>query len=117
MKIVAVQFKDRKDPDNFAGREYTYFTKVDLSVGDVIVAPVGKGSGTVRVSRVNVRDSEIDERIMPKMRTIEKFIKPEEVRKCRVCGCTDIQACPGGCYWVEDNLCSACAEMAPERSD
>jgi hypothetical protein len=29
---------------------------------------------------------------------------------CRICGCTDTQACPGGCYWVEPNLCSACAE-------
>ncbi len=30
-------------------------------------------------------------------------------RKCRVCGCTDAKACPGGCYWVEDDLCSTCA--------
>lgn len=31
-------------------------------------------------------------------------------RKCRVCGCTDSSACEGGCYWVEENLCSECAE-------
>ena len=31
-------------------------------------------------------------------------------RKCRVCGCTQDHACPGGCYWVEEDLCSACAE-------
>lgn len=31
-------------------------------------------------------------------------------RHCRDCGCTDIQACPGGCYWVSDNQCSACAQ-------
>lgn len=30
-------------------------------------------------------------------------------RICRVCGCTDLNACPGPCYWVEDNLCSNCA--------
>lgn len=30
------------------------------------------------------------------------------MRKCRVCGCDDFHACPGGCYWVEDDLCSAC---------
>lgn len=29
---------------------------------------------------------------------------------CRVCGCTDSHACDGGCYWVEDDLCSACAD-------
>ena len=28
---------------------------------------------------------------------------------CRVCGCTDEHACPGGCVWAEPNLCSRCA--------
>ena len=28
---------------------------------------------------------------------------------CRVCGCTDLRACAGGCYWVEADLCSRCA--------
>ena len=27
---------------------------------------------------------------------------------CRGCGCTDEQACPFGCAWVEEDLCSAC---------
>lgn len=31
-------------------------------------------------------------------------------RKCRVCGCTQYNACEGGCYWVEDDLCSKCVE-------
>jgi len=30
-------------------------------------------------------------------------------RRCRVCGCTDDQACPGGCRWVDVDLCSRCA--------
>ena len=29
-------------------------------------------------------------------------------QKCRVCGCTQNRACPGGCHWVEEDLCSAC---------
>ncbi len=29
---------------------------------------------------------------------------------CRVCGCTENNACPGGCSWVEPDLCSGCAE-------
>lgn len=30
-------------------------------------------------------------------------------RRCRVCGCTDDNACmPYSCYWVEDDLCSEC---------
>jgi hypothetical protein len=35
-------------------------------------------------------------------------------RACRVCGCTDMRGCPEGCWWVEDDLCSVCAEKAKE---
>lgn len=41
--------------------------------------------------------------------------EPDGIKQCRVCGCTDENACmirdDGGfkpCYWVEDDLCSAC---------
>lgn len=37
-------------------------------------------------------------------------------RRCRECGCTDTQACPGGCFWVDNDLCSRChddAQSAP----
>lgn len=31
---------------------------------------------------------------------------------CRVCGCTELQACPGGCRWISDeqDLCDACVQ-------
>jgi hypothetical protein len=29
-------------------------------------------------------------------------------RECRVCGCTNARACPGGCSWIEPDLCSKC---------
>jgi hypothetical protein len=34
---------------------------------------------------------------------------------CRVCGCTDQAACPGGCAWVDDahTLCSQCGKPCP----
>jgi hypothetical protein len=32
---------------------------------------------------------------------------------CRVCGCTDNDACEEGCYWVEADLCSSCAGERP----
>lgn len=35
--------------------------------------------------------------------------------KCRVCGCTDERACLGGCYWVEPELCSRCADKETKR--
>ena len=40
----------------------------------------------------------------------------EEPQRCRVCGCTDDHACPGGCYWVEPDLCSQCAEKMQEEA-
>lgn len=34
---------------------------------------------------------------------------------CRVCGCTNLSSCEGGCWWVEDDLCSTCDRAgAPE---
>lgn len=27
---------------------------------------------------------------------------------CRVCGCSNFSACAGGCWWVDDDLCSSC---------
>lgn len=29
--------------------------------------------------------------------------------KCHVCGCTDEQACPGGCAWALPRMCTKCA--------
>lgn len=34
---------------------------------------------------------------------------------CRICGCTWNSPCNEGCYWVEDNLCSACVGKAENR--
>ncbi len=31
--------------------------------------------------------------------------------KCRICGCDWFHACPGGCYWVEEDLCSSCVPL------
>lgn len=36
----------------------------------------------------------------------------EAERKCRECGCTNTNACEGGCYWVTMDLCSACVEVS-----
>jgi nucleoside 2-deoxyribosyltransferase len=33
-----------------------------------------------------------------------------DVRKCRICSCTDMNACLAGCMWIEDDLCSECID-------
>lgn len=35
----------------------------------------------------------------------------EDTRECRLCGCTQYNACPGGCSWISDDLCSQCYEQ------
>ncbi|EHL0042373.1 hypothetical protein E5K34_002501 [Enterococcus faecalis] len=49
----------------------------------------------------------------------EKYLKEQEElnevfdpddRRCRVCGCTQFNACSGGCYWIEEDLCTRCVE-------
>jgi hypothetical protein len=30
--------------------------------------------------------------------------------QCRICGCTELDGCPGGCCWITENLCSRCGE-------
>jgi hypothetical protein len=35
-----------------------------------------------------------------------------DLQICAFCGCTDEVACPGGCSWVQEDVCSACAPNA-----
>lgn len=40
---------------------------------------------------------------------------PEDLEQiCMFCGCTDEEACPGGCSWVAQNVCSRCADIVHE---
>jgi hypothetical protein len=35
---------------------------------------------------------------------------------CRICRCSDYDACPEGCGWAEPDLCTACAESQGETA-
>lgn len=64
------------------------------------------------------QENMIDEEIINKFidGEIDYLAKPKE-QKCRVCGCTDNNACPGGCYWEEQDLCSKCAESIKSKEN
>lgn len=59
------------------------------------------------INYLNENEKALGDAILAKIESEAGAGKPY----CRVCGCTDDHACPGGCYWVEDDLCSACAGM------
>lgn len=63
-------------------------------------------------------DGFVEEEIAAKKRTEVRFIlgqlaadlwRKAGVRACRVCGCTEEDACDGGCSWAGSSLCSSCA--------
>lgn len=39
-----------------------------------------------------------------------------EPQICRICGCSEDDACPASCWWLEDDLCSACSARADEST-
>ena len=39
----------------------------------------------------------------------EILAKNRTLRTCRGCGCDFFTPCEAGCYWIESDLCSACA--------
>jgi hypothetical protein len=40
--------------------------------------------------------------------------RPEPLKACVVCGCTDLASCDEGCSWLTDNLCSTDDEAHAE---
>lgn len=75
---------------------------------------VGSGGTT---SRDGVSCQACNELLLDRM--AKKAAKPKKAKKstpgvCRGCGCTDDEACDGGCEWVEPDLCSSCAGEQPK---
>lgn len=42
---------------------------------------------------------------------LAETLSPAAGWTCTGCGCSDLQACPGGCSWVAERLCSRCAHQ------
>jgi hypothetical protein len=46
----------------------------------------------------------------PEEMTHPQFRSAGGEQRCRKCGCTRAVPCPGGCFWIEPNLCTNCAD-------
>ena len=48
----------------------------------------------------------------------KRFLERAQAEQvCRQCGCTQYNACPGGCGWAEIDLCSSCAAQQSRIPD
>lgn len=76
MDIVKIRYKN--SAGEYAGREYSYFSDVDLEVGAEIMVPVRNGTGAAQVTQTGVPEDEVAA-FADRMKTITEIIPiPEE---------------------------------------
>ena len=71
--IIMVKYEDNFCPRVFQGREYSYYTNINLTVDDLVEAPTKFGVKVAKVTRVNISEEEI-KKIKPYMKTIIRQI-------------------------------------------
>jgi len=81
------------------------------SVGSVVIHDAGRpwlsltvASGVTAVQRLEGKVADLARGLA-------------ETRMCRYCGCSEFLACPGGCLWIADRVCSdpRCVEKYEEE--
>lgn len=82
------------------------------------VRTVSGNPRTAHTGREAALASSFADPYVERLLTLRNRLIAVDVVSCRVCGCTDEQACEGGCVWVEDpeglgDLCSSCLETLP----
>lgn len=66
-KIIGVKYESKYEKGTFEGREYSYFTKLNVKVGDIVICPTKYGASVGIVSKLNIPEEEIE--------PIKKFMK------------------------------------------
>lgn len=74
---VSVKYEDEHWPKTFKGGEYSYYTKLELEVGDIVEAPTRYGSSFAKVTKVNIPEEQIED-IKPAIKEITR--KLDKVR-------------------------------------
>lgn len=82
--IISVKYESNYTPKVFEGKSYSYYSSVDVTVGDLVVAPTAHGDKIARVSEINIPEEKI-QLIKPYLKTItlkidkEKYLKSDQV--------------------------------------
>lgn len=84
--IINVKYEDKFMPKTFGGKAYSYYSAIDVDVGDLVIAPTASGDKIARVSEINVPEDKI-EMIRPYLKLItdkidkNKYLQTNEVLK------------------------------------
>lgn len=82
--IISVKYESNYAPKVFEGKSYSYYSNVDVNVGDLVVAPTAYGDKIARVSEINIPEDKIQS-IKPYLKTItlkidkEKYLQSDQV--------------------------------------
>jgi len=57
--IVSVKFQDKNNPEEFSGKEYTYYAPINLKEGDIVLVETKNGNSVARVARTGIAEDEI----------------------------------------------------------
>lgn len=86
LNIISVKYEDTYVPKTFSGKAYSYYTDLNLNVGDLVIAPTAYGDKIARVSEIDIPESKV-EKIKPYLKLIaegidtDKYIYENEVSK------------------------------------
>lgn len=79
-KIVGVKYEDKFEKKTFTGREYSYYTDLELEIGDIVEVPTRYGKSIAQVTRTNIDKKEI-EKIKDYMKVIDTKLDKNEFLK------------------------------------
>lgn len=84
--IISVKYEDKFMPKTFGGKAYSYYSAIDVEVGDLVIAPTSSGDKIARVSEINISEDKIV-MIKPYLKLItdkidkSKYLETNEVSK------------------------------------
>lgn len=58
--IISVKYEDIYVPKTFNGKAYSYYTAIDLEVGDLVIAPTAYGDKLARVSEIDIPEYKVE---------------------------------------------------------
>ena len=82
--IIQVKYESKYNSKTFEGKAYTYYTDINVEVGNLVIAPTAYGDKIARVSKTNIEEYEI-ENIKPYLKTItakvdkDKYLQKEQI--------------------------------------